>query len=207
MTATLTKAKTYTREAYLAFEIEAETRNEYRDGEIVPMTGGTPEHNEITGDLLFFLKAALRGQAYSIFVTDQRLWIPAVNRYTYPNVMVVRRPLERPSGRKDTVTNPILIAEVLSNSTEAYDRGDKFAAYRTIPTFQEYLLIDQHCCRVEQYVKQEANQWLFSSYSEMTASLTLASLGVELALADLYENVDFEPESADVGLPESEEKS
>lgn len=202
---TVALEKNYSPAEYLDREIQAATRHEYRDGEIVPMTGGTPEHNEIAGDVLFALKAALKGQPYSIFVTDRRLWIPAVNRYTYPDVMVVRRPLERQPGRKDTVTNPILIAEVLSNSTEAYDRGDKFAAYRTIPTFQEYLSIDQYRCRVERYAKQDENQWLFSSYGEMAASVTPASLGVELALADLCENVEFESEFADAGLAESEE--
>ncbi len=186
---TLTPSKLYTAEEYLALEIESEIRNEYRKGEIIPMTGGTPEHNEIIRMLVFLLTAALRKQPYSIFVTDQRLWIPDCNLYTYPDIMVLPRPIDLQPGRKDTVINPILIAEVLSDSTQGYDRGDKFAAYRTIPSFQEYLLIAQDRPRVEQYVKKAPHQWLFTEYSGQDAVLTLATVGVELSLADIYEAI------------------
>jgi Uma2 family endonuclease len=181
----------YSVEAYFALEREAETRSEYRDGEIIQMTGGTPTHNEIIGNLIFLLKAALRGQPYSIFVTDQRLWIPDRNLYTYPDVMVLARPIALQAGRKDTVTHPVFIAEVLSDSTEAYDRGDKFAAYRTIPSFQEYVLIDQTRPRIEHYLKQNANQWLFTEYSGKEAKVLLSSLSVDIALSDLYETIEF----------------
>ncbi|MEO1149314.1 MAG: Uma2 family endonuclease, partial [Cyanobacteria bacterium J06638_22] len=146
------RPKTDTAEEYLALEVQSEVRSEFRDGEIVEMTGATPEHNEITSILNALLRVALKGQPYSIFITDQRLWIPEANRYTYPDVMVTPRPPERKPGRKDTVMNPILIAETLSDSTEGYDRGDKFACYRTIKTFQEYVLIDQYRPHVEHYV-------------------------------------------------------
>ncbi|KJH72763.1 Uma2 family endonuclease [Aliterella atlantica] len=190
MTATVIEPKIYTAEEYLALEVESETRNEYRNGEIVPMTGGTPAHNEIIGNLIFILKAALKGKPYSIFVTDQRLSIPERNIYAYPDAMIVPRPIELQPGRKDTVINPILIAEVLSDSTKAYDRDEKFAAYRTIATFGEYLLIDQSRLHVEQYVKQSANQWLFTEYNGQEA-ISLATVAVEINLADLYENVEF----------------
>jgi Uma2 family endonuclease len=121
-------------------------------------------------------------------VTDQRLWIPERNLYTYPDVMVIPRPIVLQPGRKDTVMNPILIVEVLSDSTENYDRGDKFAAYRTIETVQEYLLINQSQRHVEQYAKQRANQWLFTEYDGEEAQVALASIPVEIALVDLYEN-------------------
>lgn len=191
MTIATTESKTYTAEEYLALEVESETRSEYRDGEIIPMAGGTPAHNEVTGNLIFLLKAALRGQPYSIFVTDQRLWIPERNLYTYPDTMVVPRPLQLQAGRTDTVTNPILITEVLSSSTKSYDRDEKFAAYRTILTFQEYLLVDQYRFHVEQYVKQEAHQWLFTEYDGKDARVSLSSIPVVIALTDLYENVEF----------------
>jgi Uma2 family endonuclease len=97
------------------------------------------------------------------------------------------------------LTSPILIAEVLSNSTKAYDRDEKFAAYRSIPTFQEYLLIDQSRCHVEQFTKQGENQWLFTEYSDREARIALTSIKVEIALAELYENVlweeDVQPEN------------
>lgn len=192
MTIAEPKTKTYTAEEYLALEMESEVRSEFRDGAIVEMTGGTPEHNEITGTLIFLLKAVLRRRPYSIFVTDQRLWIPDRNLYTYPDVMVTPRPVELKPGRKDTVMNPILIAEVLSESTRSYDRDENFSAYRTIPTLQEYVLIDQYQPYVEQYVKQAEHQWLFTEYSDLDASFTLSSVSVEIALADLYEAIDFE---------------
>lgn len=185
------RSKVYTAEEYLALEVESDTRSEFRNGEIVPMTGGTPEHNEITGMLLFLLKAALRKQPYSIFMTDQRLQIPNSNLYTYPDLMITPRPPELYPGRKDTVMNPILIAETLSDSTAGYDRGDKFTHYRTIETFQEYVLIHQYQPRVEHYVKQAENKWLFTEYIGLEASFMLSSVGVEIALADLYEAITF----------------
>ena len=176
-------------EEYLALEVESEIRNEYRDGDIVPMTGGTPEHNKITSALNALLWFALRGQPYSLFMTDQRLWIPATDLYTYPDSMIVADPVELKPGRKDTVTNPVLLAEVLSDSTEKYDRGGKFEAYRTIATFQEYLLIAQDRPYVEQYVKQAENQWLLTEYRGLEQSVTLQSGAVTIALSDLYEAV------------------
>lgn len=185
------KSKTYSAEEYLDLDVESDRRSEFHDGAIVEMTGGTPEHNEITSVFNALLRVALKGQAYSIFITNQRLWIPQVNRYTYPDVMLTPRPPELKPGRKDTVMHPVLLAETLSHSTEAYDRGDKFAYYRTIKTFQEYVLIDQYRPHVDHYVRQTAHQWLFAEYDGLDASFTLASVSVEVALADLYEAIDF----------------
>ncbi len=184
--------QSHTAEEYLAREVASDVRSEFRSGEIVEMTGGTPEHNEITGTLLFLLKAALRKKNYSIFVTDQRLWIPEPDIYTYPDVMVTSRPPELKPGRKDTVINPVMIAETLSESTQDYDRGKKFTNYRTIETFQEYVLIDQYRPHVEHYVKQATKQWLFREYDGLEATFTLASVSVEIALADLYEAIEFD---------------
>ncbi|MEO1520691.1 MAG: Uma2 family endonuclease [Cyanobacteria bacterium J06633_2] len=105
--------------------------------------------------------------------------------------MITPRPVELKPGRKDTVMNPIVIAEVFSESTEGYDRGDKFAAYRTIPTFQDYLLIDQYQPHVEHYVKQSENQWLFTEYGGLDQFFHLQSINVELVMADLYEVIEF----------------
>jgi Uma2 family endonuclease len=189
MTIAPSQPQPHTAEEYLALEVESESRNEYRNGEIIPMTGGTPEHNEIAGNLIYLLKSVLRGQPYSIFVTDQRLWIPDLDLYTYPDIMVIQRPLELKPGRKDTVTNPLLIAQVLSDSTQGYDRGEKFESYRTLATFQEYLLIDQSKPHVEQFVRQSEHQWLFTEYRGLDTQVRLSSLPVELTLKDLYEGV------------------
>ncbi|AFY59551.1 Uma2 family endonuclease [Synechococcus sp. PCC 6312] len=192
MTAILSKPP-YTVEDYFSLEAEAEVtdglRREYRHGEIVCMTGGTPEHNKVAGALYAVLWFSLRKKSYSIFITNQRLWVPEFKVYTYPDVMVIADPVVLQDNRRDTVTNPLLIAEVLSDSTSPYDRGDKFAAYRTIPTFQEYLVIDQARPYVEQFVKQADHQWLFTDHSGLDTSIKLVSVGVEIALADLYESV------------------
>ena len=181
----------YTAEEYLELELAAETRSEYRNGEIIPMTGGTPNHNDISGNLYILLRSALKGKDYRIFYADQRLRIPAVNLYTYPDVVVVPKPLELQTGRRDTVVNPCFIAEVLSKSTQNYDRSEKFAAYRTIPTFQEYLLVDQHRVHVEHHVKTAVNQWLFSEYDDPNVVLSFSAFEYQIQIADLYENIDF----------------
>jgi Uma2 family endonuclease len=186
------KKKIYTSDEYLELEVNSDTRHEYIDGEIIPMTGGTPEHNEIASILNAALRMSLKGKPYSIFVADQRLWIPDRNLYTYPDVMVAPRPLQRQQGRTDTITNPVMIAEVLSKSTKSYDRDEKFSAYRTIPTFREYLLIDQYTPHVEQYSKTDAHQWIFTEFNDMESSILLSSIPFEIRLADLYESVEFE---------------
>lgn len=186
--------KKYSPEEYLELEINSQERHEYIDGDIVLMAGGMPNHNRIILNIGAALNIALKRQSYDVFVTDQRLWIPRKRIYTYPDVMVIQGELQLQEGRKDTITNPIMIAEVLSDSTEAYDRSGKFAAYRTIPTFQEYLLIDQYNLHVEQYYKTEPRKWIFSEYDGEEALLTLGSVLFEISLVDLYDKVDFEAE-------------
>jgi Uma2 family endonuclease len=187
-----TETKTYTPEEYLELEIASETRNEYHNGEIIPMTGGTPDHNKISGNLYIILSLALKRKPYETFHVDQHLWIPEVSLYTYPDVMVLQKPIELQTGRKDTVLNPCFIGEVLSKSTQNYDRSEKFASYRTIPTFQEYLLIDQYRIHVEHYVKTAVNQWIFSEYDDPNFTLSLSNLEVQILITDLYENIDFD---------------
>lgn len=184
------KPKTYTPEEYLEFEVNSEEKHEYVSEEIRLMTGGTPNHNDIAGNLYISLKLTLK-KDYRVFYTDQRLWIPQCECYTYPDIMVVKKPVQLQTGRTDTVMNPCLMAEVLSKSTQDYDRGEKFVAYRTIESFQEYLLIDQYRVHVEHYVKTAAKQWLFSEYDDPTIVLSLSCLGFDLKIADLYEGIDF----------------
>jgi Uma2 family endonuclease len=181
----------YSPEEYLELELASETRSEYRNGAIIPMTGGTPDHNELAINLASLLKTALRGKPYRIFATDQRLWIPDRNLYTYPDVMVIEKPLQLQTGRTDTVTNPCFIAEVLSKSTQDYDRGEKFSTYRTIDSFREYLLIDQYSIRVDHYVKTGPNQWLLSEYIG-PKTLSLTTFDMQIEILSLYENIDIE---------------
>lgn len=182
----------YTPEEYLELEVNSAERHEYIDGAICPVTGGTPNHNIITGNLFAALNFALKRQPYRVFVTDQRLWIPRKRIYTYPDIMVVQGDLQYQEGRRDTLTNPLVIAEVLSDSTKAYDKDEKFRAYRTIPSFQEYVLIDQVSLHVEQYYKTQPRQWIFSELDGEEAVLSLNTLPFEITLADLYDKVEFE---------------
>jgi len=191
MTQTL-EQRTYTREEYLDFEVASEERHEYVNGEIRLTTGGTPNHNEITSNLLVALKLQIKGKPYRIFVTDQRLWVPNRNLHTYPDVMVVEKPLQLQTGRTDTVINPCFIAEVLSKSTQDYDHGEKFSAYRTIDSFREYLLIDQYSIHIEHYVKTAANQWLLSEYDDPNITLSLNAFEAQIEIVTLYENIDID---------------
>jgi Uma2 family endonuclease len=183
--------KNYTVEEYFELELASETRSEYRNGEIISMTGGTPDHNDIAGNLYVLLKLDLKGKNYRTFYTDQRLWIPDRTLYTYPDIMVIEKPLQLQTGRTDTVINPCFIAEVLSKSTQDYDRGEKFVAYRTIESFQEYLLIDQHSIHVEHYVKTAAHQWLLSEYEDPNVTLSFTAFEFQIQIADLYENIEI----------------
>ena len=186
------ETKTYTAEEYLEAEVNSLDRHEFINGQIVLMSGSSPNHNEITTNLNTVLRVSLKRKSYSILASDQRLWIPQFNNYTYPDVILVAKPVELQSGRRDTITNPVLIAEVLSKSTKAYDRDEKFAAYRSIPSFQEYLLIDQYRVQVKQYSKTDANKWIFSEYSCAGDRVSLTSIPVEFSVADLYENIEFD---------------
>jgi Uma2 family endonuclease len=189
--------RTYTPEEYLALEVETEERNEYRNGEIIPMSGGTPNHSTIAGNLHGILWVLLGDEPYRLFNSDQRLWVPDYQIHTYPDVMVLPEPIVLKSGRTDTVTNPVLIAEVLSKSTRNYDQGDKFIAYQSILSLTEYLLIDQYEIYVEHRIRTAANQWTLTRYTEPTDQLRLTSLNtakpVEITIADLYKKVVFQP--------------
>jgi len=184
----------YSIEEYLESEISSEERHAYLDGEIVLMAGGTPNHNKITGNLYSALNFVLKRQPYEVYVSDQRLWIPEQRIYTYPDVMVIAQPIAFAEGRRDTLINPLLIAEILSKSTRSYDKDEKFAAYRTIPSLQEYVLIDQYTLHVEQYYKTETGKWLFSE-TDGEATLQLAAIAFEIVLPDLYDKVDFGAEA------------
>ncbi|MFP4319896.1 MAG: Uma2 family endonuclease [Phormidium sp.] len=188
----VTSTQTHTAAEYLELEENASVRHEYRNGEIVEMPGGTVNHNKLTLSLIFLLMQNVQGDLYEVLGTDVRLWVGDRNFYTYPDVMVVPKPIALQDNRQDTVTNPVFIAEVLSESTRNYDLSEKFAAYRTIPTFREYLLIDQSKRYVEQHLKQSSNQWLMTEYKDPEQSIFLESLGVELSLHSLYKNIKFE---------------
>jgi Uma2 family endonuclease len=186
-----TQSSFYTPEAYLELEAKAEYKNEYRNGEIVPMTGGTTNHNKIAGNFYAYLKFALKKRNYEVYIGDVRLWIPRHRQYTYPDVMIIQGQPIYTGANNTTVMNPLLIAEVLSKSTQNYDQGDKFLYYRSIPELQEYILIDQYRYHVMQYFKTTENQWLFTELESETDVLSLQSIDFQIELSELYEQVDF----------------
>jgi len=187
-----TAQRYFTPEEYLALEETAEYKSEYLDGEIIPMTGGSTNHNQIAGNLYIALSLALKKRNYRIFIGDVRLWVPKVRLYTYPDVMVTFGQPEYHNNRTDMITNPQVIVEVLSKSTKNYDQSDKFTFYKTLPSFREYILIDQTKIKVEQYSKTENKRWSYCEYDEEDTALVFNSFELEVPLSDVYEQVNFE---------------
>jgi Uma2 family endonuclease len=186
-----TDKSTYSFAEYLQLEETAAYKNEYQDGEIVPMTGGTTDHNKIALNFAAYLKFALKGRKYNIFIGDVKLWIAQYRQATYPDVMLIEgEPIYYETG-KTTVTNPRLIVEVLSKSTQNYDQGDKFLYYRSLPELQEYILISQSRPYIMQYNKTEDNKWLLTEYEGENASLSLTSVNFALSFQEIYEGVTF----------------
>ncbi|MEH2340012.1 Uma2 family endonuclease [Nostoc sp.] len=199
----VTQQRYYTPEEYLELEEAADYKSEYIDGQIIPMAGGTINHNQIALKLSTDLNFAFKRQNYRVYMGDVRLWIAQKRTYTYPDVMILAGEPEFFNNRRDIILNPQIIVEVLSKSTKGYDREDKFQAYRTISTFQEYLLIDQTRIHVDQFSKIGKKQWTLREYDEEDEAIALVTVPFEISLQDLYNKVKFEPfesegESADV---------
>ena len=187
-----TDKSTYSFAEYLELEETATYKHEYQDGEIVPMTGGTTDHNKIALNFAAYLKFALKGQKYNIFIGDVKLWIAQYRQATYPDVMLIEgEPIYYETG-KTTVTNPRLIVEVLSKSTQNYDQGDKFLYYRSLPEFQEYILISQSRPYIMQYNKTQENKWLLTEYEGENTSLSLTSVNFDLSFQEIYEGVTLD---------------
>ena len=185
----VTEQRFYSPEEYLALEEAADYKSEYIDGEIFPMAGGSINHNQIAGNFYAELNFAFKKLDYRVFMSDVRLWITKRRIYTYPDVMVVVGEPEYFSDRTDTITNPKVIIEVLSNSTKGYDKNKKFQAYRTLPSFEEYLLIDQTKVYVEQYSKTAKKRWSFCEYDAEDEAIAFTSVPFQISLADAYNKV------------------
>lgn len=187
-----TRIHTYTPEEYLELEEKALYKSEYRNGEIIPMTGGTTNHNQIALNFASSLLYAIRGKKYRVFIGDVRLWIPEYREYTYPDVIVTDgKPLY--AGKNNTtVTNPLLIVEVLSKSTKNYDQGEKFTFYRSIPQFKEYVLVEQNQYQVMHYSKTNEGEWIFREYKSENDIVKLQHLDFEISLVDIYQDVNFD---------------
>ena len=189
-------AQTYlTPQEYITLERKAipdadTVRSEYMNGEIIAMSGASLAHNLITGNVFANLCIRLRGSGCLAFANEMRVSIPSVNSYFYPDVSVVCEEPRFEDDVFDTLLNPIVVVEVLSPSTEAYDRGDKFAHYRQLQSLQEYILVSQDKVRVDHYVRHAA-QWILTDFQELDQQLPLTSIQCELPLQEIYESVPF----------------
>lgn len=178
-----------TPEEYLAIERAAEYKSEYFDGEVFPMPGASRRHNLISMNVGATLNLQLKRRPCEVYPSDMRVKIPATGLYTYPDVVVVCGEPQFEDAQVDTLLNPTLLVEVLSESTEGYDRGKKSENYRTLPSLMEYLLIAQEKYHVEHYARQADNRWLLTETKSPADTLHLAAISCELALTDIYDKV------------------
>ena len=179
-------AQTYiTPQEYIALERKAHCKSEYLDGHIIAMAGASRTHNRITLDISTELNLQLRGKDCEVFSSDMRVQTSADDAYFYPDVVVVCGQQAFEDDGLDTLLNPIVIVEVLSPSTEAYDRGEKFRRYQQLASLREYVLVAQDSIRVEHYRRQGA-QWMLSHYRTLEAVLLLPSISCKLPLHDIY---------------------
>jgi Uma2 family endonuclease len=174
-----------TEEEYLAIERLAEAKSEFHDGQMFAMSGGSPNHALLTARLCSLLDRNLP-PGCRLFSSDLRIKASPAGLYTYPDCSVVCGDLQYFGDHKDVVVNPLLIVEVLSPSTEGYDRGKKFELYRTVESFREYLIVHQDRRHVEHYSKQDDSSWVLREHSGVEGSFSIARLGVQISLAELY---------------------
>jgi len=186
--------KKYTLEEYLELDKNSEERYEYFDGEVFAMAGESPNHARISGNVYSALQERLRRGRCEVFNSEMRIKVPAALPYRYPDVSVVcGEPVFDNIDGQQTLVNPILIIEVLSPLTAGYDLVEKFAAYQSIHSFQEYILISQDRPHVIQHIKKAERRWLRIEIEGMKNTVTMESAWVTLNMTELYERVDFQP--------------
>jgi Uma2 family endonuclease len=191
MATNATRLPRLTPEEYLVAESAASERSEYFDGRIVAMAGGTRAHALIVTKLLRAIDTHLDGKSCTATANDLKVWIPKAKTYAYPDISVVCDPVESQDDRLDVVTNPILIVEVLSPSTEKRDRHTKFRAYKTIPSFKQYVLVSQEEPAVEVYTRTPEDFWVYSEAYGIESTVTLSSIDLTIPLSFIYDRVEF----------------
>ncbi len=190
----LEKKTSISREEYLKLEETATEKHEYINGEIIIKEEDTINHNQILGNFYRNFPLTINNQDYYIYMEGVKLWLAEYNIYTYPDVMITEGKPVYQGDSKSVITNPKIIIEVLSKSTQGYDHGDKFKFYRSLPTFQEYILIDQYKYGVEQYFKQAEDRWSINFYTQENENLKLVFLPWEISLKELYQRIDLATE-------------
>ena len=190
----------YTLEEYFELERNSEERFEFWNGEVFCMSGVSSNHAQIEVNLIILLNSCFAGRPCRMFPANMRIKVPTALPYRYADLSALCGEAEfEEIGGVDALINPSLLVEVLSPSTEAYDRGDKFSHHKSIPDFAEYLLVAQHRPHVTQLVRQQDGSWVYNEFNDLSASLKLSSLGCELRLEEVYQNVTF-----GVGSPPAE---
>lgn len=184
----------YTLQEYVAREEVAEYKSEFYRGEVFAMSGGTVRHNIISGNIFTGLKNRLRGSGCRPFTSDQRIRIPNDDFDTYPDASVVCGEIQLDEIDRNAIVNPRLLVEVLSPSTEKYNRGKKFDLYRDAESLREYILISQDEPHVERFVKQSDGSWNLMVYKGLDSALELPSLSCSIPLSEIYEDVNFDSE-------------
>ena len=187
-----------TPEEYLALERQAPTKSEYLRGEVFAMAGASFAHNMIASNMFASLVPQLKRRSCTAHSSDLRVSVRATNFYAYPDIVVVCGQPQFEDRHRDTLLNPTVIFEILSRSTEGYDRGEKFENYRTLASLSDYVLVSQHRPLVEHFARQPNESWLLKSYGGLEAVLLLPSIGCELPLADIYDQVEWPEEDTKV---------
>ncbi len=183
----------YTLEEYFALDFNSEEKYEFWKGEVFCMSGASLAHNQIAINLATEARTQLRERGCQVFPADLRVKVPAYPPYRYPDLTALCAPPEiEQLGGLDVLINPALIMEILSKSTEAFDRGDKFTYYKSIPSFSEYILVAQHRPHVSQFARQENGVWTFMEYNDLFETVQCASVPCVLALSEIYRDVAFE---------------
>jgi Uma2 family endonuclease len=180
-----------TPEQYLEIEREAERKSEYWQGEMFAMAGAGEPHNLLVTSITVQIYSQLRSSACRTYSNDMRVHISATGLYTYPDIVVVCGVPQFLDGRRDTLLNPTLIVEVLSPSTEAYDRGRKFENYQSIDSLKQYLLVASERVHADLFTRQPGGQWLLTAASGIEDTVDLESVGCRITLRDSYERVEF----------------
>lgn len=187
--------KYYTPEEYFALEEKSDRKSEYYNGKIYLMSGATYNHNVICSNTLFQLRLSLQGSGCRVVASVMRVLVEESDFYTYPDLSVICGETEFAPGRTDTITNPVMLVEVLSPSTFNYDRGEKFRFYRSIESLRIYMVVDQLEASVECFQKLADNTWNLKTYNDPAQEIELSSLGIALKVGLLYEEVTFPAKS------------
>jgi len=180
-----------TAEEYLEAERKATCKHELMNGKIITMTGASLKHNRIVSNLIGSINPFLKGKSCEVFPSDLRINIPTTNSFTYPDLTIVCGKPELLDDEFDNLLNPVVIIEVLSPSTESYDRGNKFFTYQQIPSLKEYILVDSTACNIQTIVKKDDGLWQFDTISDNTSSIIIQSISQTILVSDVYDGVEF----------------